>query len=133
MFTLTDSPIDANALARQLEDPGSGALVTFEGRVRNHNKERPVLRLRYEAYTELVVRTGEQILEEARERFDLTGAAASHRIGVLAIGDVAVWVGTCAAHRSAAFDACRYIIDTLKERLPIWKQEEYAEGEERWL
>ena len=75
----------------------------------------------------------EQVLAEARARFDLCGAVCVHRIGDLAIGDMAVWVGVSAAHRGAAFDACRYIIDSIKDRVPIWKHERYVDGDAGWL
>lgn len=130
-FQITASPLDATAiaaLAAALDDPRAGAVATFEGRVRNHNDDLPVSALDYEAFAPLAESEGALILAEAREKFPLLAAAAVHRTGRLAIGDLAVWVGAAAAHRDAAFAACRYIIDEAKARLPIWKQEHYTDG-----
>ncbi len=132
-FFLSETPIDAIALARALESSAAGASVSFEGWVRDHNDGRAVSRLDYQAYVSLAQAEGERILVEARARFAIVTARCAHRIGSLAIGDLAVWVGVSAAHRGAAFDACRYIIDEVKQRVPIWKNEHYAEGESGWL
>ena len=111
----------------------AGAFAGFEGRVRSHNDGRAVDGLHYEAYAALAEAEGERVLAEALERFDILDARCVHRTGDLAIGDIAVWVGVTAAHRDAAFAACRYIIDEVKARVPIWKRERYAEGGEDWL
>jgi molybdopterin synthase catalytic subunit len=132
-FHLNNQPIDSGALARALTDASAGACVTFEGWVRNENAGRSVQRLDYQAYVPLAQAEGERILGEAKQRFALIDAACAHRIGALAIGDLAVWVGVSAAHRDAAFAACRYIIDEVKQRVPIWKNEHYASGESGWL
>jgi molybdopterin synthase catalytic subunit len=92
-----------------------------------------VLRLEYEAFAPLAEREAERILEEARERYGVDCVACAHRVGSLAIGDVAVWVGVSAPHRGEAFDACRYIIDQVKHRLPIWKKEFYEDGDSGWV
>jgi molybdopterin synthase catalytic subunit len=132
-FDLSDRPIDSATLSRGLADASAGACVTFEGWVRNENVGRPVQRLDYQAYSPLAQSEGERILGEAKQRFALVDAACVHRVGTLAIGDLAVWVGVSAAHRDAAFAACRYIIDEVKQRVPIWKNEHYASGESGWL
>ena len=132
-FRISDTPIDAAALQAGLRDPRAGACASFEGWVRDHNDGRAVDGLRYEAYVALAEAEGAAILAEARQRFDLVDAACVHRIGDLAIGDLAVWVGASAAHRGPAFDACRWIIDEVKARVPIWKHERYAGGESGWL
>ncbi len=132
-FRISDAPIDVAAWRDRLGDPRAGALAAFEGRVRDHNDGRAVNGLRYEAYVELAQAEGARILAEGRERFDLLDACAVHRIGELAIGDVAVWVGVISAHRGAAFDACRWIIDEIKQRVPIWKHEKYVAGGAGWL
>jgi molybdopterin synthase catalytic subunit len=132
-FTLASEPIDAARLRAFLENRAAGACVTFEGIVRDHNDGRAVARLEYEAYPALALREGEAILREARERFALTGALCVHRTGPLEIGGMAVWVGVAAAHRGAAFDACRYVIDEVKKRVPIWKREFYADGTVEWV
>jgi molybdopterin synthase catalytic subunit len=132
-FRLSETPIDAAALRIGLEDPAAGGCVTFEGWVRNHNDARPVTRLDYQAYGALADDEGEAILEEARAKFDLRAARCAHRTGALAIGEMAVWVGVSADHRDAAFAACRWIIDEVKRRVPIWKNEHYSDGESGWL
>ena len=133
MFWLADAPLDLAPLRRRLEDDRAGAFASFEGWVRDHNDGRPVRGLRYESYVALAEREGEQVLAEARARFDLCGAVCVHRIGDLAIGDMAVWVGVSAAHRGAAFDACRYIIDSIKDRVPIWKHQRFDDGSTEWV
>jgi molybdopterin synthase catalytic subunit len=133
MFALSDSEIDAAALARTLANDNVGACIAFEGRVRNNNAGRVVHKLDYQAYGALAAKEGERILDEAKEKFAILDARCVHRVGSLAIGDLAVWVGVSAAHRDAAFAACRFIIDEVKLRVPIWKNEHYADGESGWL
>ena len=133
MFSLSSEPLDPTALQRALGDSRAGACVTFEGWVRNHNDGRPVLALDYEAFAVLAEREGARIVAEARERFDVLALACVHRIGALQIGDLAIWVGVAAAHRDAAFGACRYVIDEAKARVPIWKKEHYADGTSEWI
>ena len=132
-FSLSESAIDPAALTRRLDAEGVGAVVTFEGLVRDHNEGRAVRGLAYEAYAELAEAEGAKIIEEVRARFQIGQALCVHRIGELVPGELAVWVGVCAAHRDAAFAACRYVIDEVKSRVPIWKREHYAEGEPEWL
>lgn len=133
MFQITSDPIDPQVCRRAVGSPAAGGFVAFEGWVRDHNEGRPVSSLEYEAYAALAVVEGERILEEARERFAVEHLGAVHRTGHLAIGDLAVWVGVSAAHRDAAFAACRYVIDELKRRVPIWKREHYADGTAEWV
>lgn len=132
-FTLTTSPIDCRELTAQLSNQGAGACVTFEGWVRNTNEGRQVNLLEYEGFAVLAEREGARVLEEARTRFDVIAVDCVHRVGTLKIGEVAVWVGVAAGHRGAAFDACRYVIDEVKARVPIWKKEHYAEGPSEWI
>jgi molybdopterin synthase catalytic subunit len=132
-FRLSSSVIDGSAEKRRLDDAGAGACVIFEGWVRDHNEGRSVHQLDYQAYAPLAMSEGERILVEACKRFDLRAASAVHRIGSLAIGDMAVWVGVSSDHRDAAFGACRWIIDEIKLRVPIWKNEHYADGASGWL
>jgi molybdopterin synthase catalytic subunit len=133
VFRLTSESIDVAALRAALEHAAAGACVVFEGTVRDHNGGRAVERLEYEAYPALAIREGEAVLREARARFPLLEAVCTHRTGALAIGDTAVWVGVASAHRGAAFDACRFIIDEIKHRVPIWKREFYADGTVEWV
>ena len=132
-FRISASAIDVGALQAALRDPRAGACASFEGWVRDHNDGRPVEGLHYEAYVELAQAEGATILDEALRRFDLVDAACVHRTGDLAVGELAVWVGASAAHRDAAFAACRWIIDEVKARVPIWKCERYGGGEADWL
>lgn len=132
-FSLADTPVDTATLRANLLDDRVGAYAGFEGWVRNHNAGRAVAGLRYEAYVALAESEGERVLDEARSRYDILDAHCVHRIGELAIGELAVWVGVTAAHRDAAFAACRFIIDQVKARVPIWKHEGYVEGEAGWL
>lgn len=132
-MTIVSDAIDHVSLRTALADPTCGALVTFEGWVRNHDDGRDVLRLEYEIYAPLSVTEGEKILNEAREKFPIENALCVHRAGTLEIGDVAVWVGVSSHHRDEAFQACRYIIDQIKVRLPIWKKEHYVSGDSEWV
>lgn len=132
-FMLTREPVDAAANSGLLIDKRAGAQVTFEGRVRNHNDGRDVLSLEYEAYDELAAKEGARIIQEALRRFDIISARCLHRLGKLEIGEIAVWVGVTSEHRADAFDACRFIIDEVKARVPIWKRETYADGSSEWV
>ena len=133
MFAISEAPIDIARLRRELEAATVGAVVCFEGRVRDHNDGRAVDGLSYQAYVELAEAEGRRIVDEARGKFAVEQVVCVHRIGDLALGDVAVWAGASAAHRAAAFDACRYVIDQVKLRVPIWKREHYVEGASEWL
>ena len=133
MFKIAASTVDPVALQKELLNERAGACVTFEGWVRNHNEGQSVESLEYEAYVPLAEKEGTKILVEAREKFALVAAACVHRVGHLRLGDAAVWVGVAAEHRGAAFDACRYIIDEAKARLPIWKREHYVGGATAWI
>jgi adenylyltransferase/sulfurtransferase len=133
MFKLSSEPLDAEQLKSLAENPTCGALVTFEGWVRNHNEGHEVVSLEYEAYETLALAEGERILEEAKEKFGLEQAVCVHRVGHLQIGDIAVWVGVSTPHRDAAYKANRYIIDEIKVRVPIWKKEHYISGDSGWV
>lgn len=132
-FHLTDQAIDMVSLAGDLHDPAAGAEVTFDGRVRNHNGGQAVGFLEYQAYPALAEKTGARILAEEAEKYGIIRALAVHRTGRLEIGDSAVWVGVASAHRAAAFDAARAIMERLKYELPVWKKETYADGSVEWV
>jgi len=132
-FRLQSTPIVADPHAAGLTDPASGGYVSFEGWVRNHNEGREVRRLEYEAMSGLAEREGERIIAEACARYGVTHAVCVHRVGELAVGELAVWVGVSAGHRDEAFRACRYIIDEVKHRVPIWKKEHYQQGNSGWV
>jgi molybdopterin synthase catalytic subunit len=132
-FRLTPSAIDTDSARRELLDLGAGGYVSFEGWVRNLNEGQEVVRLEYEAFQELAVKEGERILAEALRRFPVKHALCVHRVGALDLRDMAVWVGVSSVHRGEAFDACRYIIDEVKHRVPIWKKEHYRSGDSGWV
>lgn len=132
-FRLADASFEVEPLRTRLLDERAGAYAAFEGWVRDRNDGRQVDGLRYEAYVALAETEGERILSEAIARFDIVEACCIHRIGELAVGELAVWVGVSAGHRGAAFDACRFIIDEVKARVPIWKHEHYRDGDAGWL
>jgi molybdopterin synthase catalytic subunit len=132
-FQLTDQAIDTVSLAEELHDPAAGAEVAFDGRVRNHNDGQSVGFLEYQAYPALAEKTGGRILEEEALRHGILRALAVHRTGRLEIGESAVWVGVASAHRGAAFDAARAIMERLKYELPVWKKETYADGRVEWV
>jgi molybdopterin synthase catalytic subunit len=133
MFAVSEKDIAADELRAQLMDPAAGGLCVFEGWVRNENEGRTVERLEYEVYEPLAVSEGEKVIAEAQQRFPHLQAACVHRSGLLGLGDCAVWVGVVAPHRDEAFQACRYIIDQIKVRLPIWKKEHYVDGDSGWV
>jgi molybdopterin synthase catalytic subunit len=132
-FRLTESPIDTGEARRELQSLSAGGFVSFEGWVRNFNEGLEVTRLEYEAFQELAVKEGDRIVAEALRRFPIEHALCIHRLGSLALSDMAVWVGVSAVHRGEAFDACRFIIDEVKHRVPIWKKEHYRNGDSGWV
>jgi molybdopterin synthase catalytic subunit len=132
MLFLTSQPIDLAALAASITAPGRGALVTFGGLVRDHHAGRQVVSLGYSAYGPMAEKVCGDIAREASERWPVQ-VALVHRLGELRIGDIAVAVAVTARHRGAAFEACRWVIDELKSRVPIWKRERYADGTEAWV
>ena len=133
LMTMTMDPIRPDELRTLLADEAAGAYTAFEGWVRNVNEGRQVLRLEYEAYEPLAVTEGLRVIEEAKDRFGILHAYCVHRHGLLQLGDCAVWVGVSSGHRDEAFKACRYIIDEVKVRLPIWKKEHYVDGDSGWV
>ncbi|MBX9719977.1 MAG: molybdenum cofactor biosynthesis protein MoaE [Candidatus Obscuribacterales bacterium] len=133
MFELSDAAIDLASLSAQLQNHEAGAYVSFEGRVRINNDGKMVSRLEYEAYPALAMNEANKIMEEARRLFPLIELRCVHRTGALEIGDLAVWVGVLSRHRAEAFDACRYVIDQVKARVPIWKKEFYVDGSSVWV
>lgn len=132
-FQIGEQPIDPAARKRALEAAAAGACVCFEGWVRNINEGESVNALEYETHADIAVAEGNTVLAEAIGKFDVTAVSCVHRVGLLEIGECAVWVGVSAGHRGAAFDACRYIIDEIKHRLPIWKKEHYRSGASGWI
>jgi len=135
---MSDFRIQSVALASETErqalaSPTCGGFVSFEGWVRNLNEGQEVRRLEYQAYEALALKEGSRIIAEAAEKYPIEQAVCVHRVGELEIGDLAVWVGVSAGHRDEAFKACRYIIDEVKHRVPIWKKEHYVSGDSGWV
>ena len=131
MYLMSGS-IDPAALLAEVSAPDRGGVASFLGVVRDHHAGRDVLRLEYSAYPAMAELECERILEEARGRWPC-GVTLRHRLGTLEIGDLAVAVLAASAHRAAAFDACRYVIEELKRRVPIWKREFFADGTAAWV
>lgn len=132
-FFISTAPVDPAILRDELHLEEAGGFCAFEGWVRNRNDGRDVDGLDYESYAPLATAEGERILTEAMAHFDISNTIAVHRVGSLKIGDIAVWIGVSAPHRDAAFRACRYIIDEIKLRVPVWKRERYREGDTTWI
>lgn len=133
MFRIQAETIDISGLRNQCLADRAGAYASFEGWVRNLNEGQDVQSLEYEAYKELAEKEGALIIQEAREHWNLLSAVAEHRVGHLQIGDCAIYVGVSSQHRAAAFEACRYIVDSVKDRVPIWKKEHYVSGATEWI
>lgn len=132
IFTVTDGVIDTAALRAQMAHPCAGGTVIFEGVVRNHHQGRDVRHLDYQGYVPLALTVGNDIFSAARIRWQLLAATGCHRLGHLEIGDAAVWIGVAAAHRGPAFEACAWIMDEIKQRVPIWKRETFTDGVIEW-
>lgn len=129
MVVLTTDPIDVASALTYLQSEQAGAIDFFLGVVRNNTQERPVDRLDYEAYDRMALSEMQKIVDEAYHRWPILRCTVVHRTGTLHIGEIAVLIGVATAHRADAFDACRYIIDTIKQTVPIWKKEIFADGE----
>lgn len=133
MFLLQTTPLPSPAELLPAVDHACGGLVTFEGRVRDHHGDRIVTALHYEAFEALALTEGQRILDEAQIRFVAVRVAAAHRHGTLAPGEAAVVVVAASTHRQQAFAACRWVIDQIKDRLPLWKREHYDDGSCAWV
>ncbi len=120
-------------IVREIGSVADGALLFFQGRVRRTNRGRAVSRLSYEAYGEMAERELSDICREALERFDVGSVAAAHRVGDLALGEVSVAIAVTSEHRDAGYRASRWIIETIKVRLPVWKHEHYEDGDSHWV
>ncbi|GAB4015815.1 molybdenum cofactor biosynthesis protein MoaE [Spirosoma migulaei] len=132
MITLTVDPIDVATALAYLQSDQAGAIDLFLGVVRDNTQERPVDRLEYEAYDRMAITEMQKIADEAQQQWPILRYVIIHRKGTLTIGEMAVFIGVATAHRADAFDACRYIIDTIKQTVPIWKKEVFTDGEE-WV
>jgi len=133
MFYITSDSLKRDILCEKLSNTKAGALVTFEGWVRDHNEGKKVSSLEYQIYDVLALKEGQKIIHEAIEKFNIHDAHAIHRFGHLKIKDMAIWIGVTATHRNDAYKASRYIIDQIKHRLPVWKKEHYLHHEAKWV
>jgi molybdopterin converting factor subunit 1 len=127
-YALIRKPIETAEIVARLKAPPDGAVVVFEGIVRNHSGNRETLYLEYEAYEAMALAKMRELGEQMREKFSIRRFAMVHRLGRLEIGETAVLIAVCSSHRAAAFDACRFGIDTLKRAVPIWKKEFFRDG-----
>jgi molybdopterin synthase catalytic subunit len=132
MIRITDQPIDTTEVIKAASGTGAGAMNVFIGTVRDTALDKKVIRLEYEAYESMAVSETQKIVEEAAKKWDLLGVAISHRVGNLAPGEIAVVVAVATKHRKASFEACQFIIDTLKQKVPIFKKEVFEDGSE-WI
>ncbi|MCH8942500.1 MAG: molybdenum cofactor biosynthesis protein MoaE [Bacteroidetes bacterium] len=134
MFEISNSTIEEYK-NKSLVAPECGGVVTFEGRVRNHNEGQVVESLEYEIYSELALKEGKKILDQVREKFNILDTYCVHRVGHLQIGDLVVWIKVTSKHRKEAFKACEFIIDEIKKTVPIWKKEHYADNsiDPKWV
>ena len=128
MIALTREAIDAEALVSAAKRGEDGAVVVFDGIVRNHTRNRQTLYLDYEAYEEMALKQMEGLASEARSRFEVRHVTLVHRLGRLSVGETSVLIVVASAHRGPAFEACRWLIDSLKKTVPIWKKETFVDG-----
>lgn len=133
MKVLTEEPIRLDPMIDQVRAPDRGGIAIFLGLVRDHHQGKGVLGLDYSAYGEMAERVTAQIIKEVESRESRVAVAVQHRLGALTVGDTAVAVVAAAPHRNAAFDACRYVIEELKKRVPVWKREMYSDGSVAWV
>ena len=133
MAELVRAPIDVTRLLAAARQPSCGAVNLFLGTTRDHHEGRRVLRLEYEAYDRMALAALEELERAACERFALTHCAVVHRLGEVPVTEASVAVVTSSAHRVAAFDAARWLMDELKRSVPIWKKEHYADGDAEWV
>ena len=129
MVAITTDPIDVASAIKYLNATQAGAIDLFLGIVRDNTQNRPVDHLEYEAYDRMAVSEMQKIAEEANRRWPLVNYTIIHRKGTLLVGEIAVLIGVATAHRADAFESCRYIIDTIKQTVPIWKKEIFTDGE----
>jgi molybdopterin synthase catalytic subunit len=130
---IVDAPIDATALMAEVARHSNGATVLFVGTVRDVNDGRPVSGMEYSAYRSMAEREMADIVREASFQFGTSDIAVEHRIGVLELGDASVVIAVAHPHRGAAYEASRYVIEQLKQRVPIWKREAYVDGTREWV
>ena len=132
LISITEKPIDVNKLLSDVSDQSSGASILFTGTVRDHNEQDKVSKLHYEAYQEMAEKILQEIENEIHTKWKINKFVAIHRTGTLKVGEVSVAIAVSAEHRKEAFEACKFGIDSIKEKVPIWKKE-FAESGAEWL
>lgn len=133
MIELCESPIDVAAVLAAAQSPQAGAVVLFLGTTRQFTDGKETAELKYEAYAKMAMGELQRLAEEARTRWSLVGCAAVHRLGVVPVGEASVAIATSSPHRADAFAAGQWLIDTLKDQAPIWKQECWTDGSREWI
>ena len=131
VFSITHNPI--NEQSSSMPAPETGALVTFTGIVRNINNGKPVLEIEYEMYEKMVISEANKLIQKAIDKFKIQAIKVIHRTGVIGVGETAIWVGVTAMHRGAAFEANEWLMNQIKQLLPIWKKETYQDGQSEWV
>ncbi len=130
-FSITRDPI--TDLSSGMPSQETGALVTFTGIVRNINNGKPVTKIEYEMYENMVISEANKLIKIVLDKFDIQSIKVVHRTGVIVVGETAIWVGVTAMHRDAAFEACKWVMNQIKHSLPIWKKETYQNGQSEWV
>ena len=129
MISISDKPIDVATVIDSVRSPEAGGIDVFIGTTRNNTKKKEVKKLEFESHVSMAVKEFEKIINQAKTQWPLLEVAVAHRLGAVEIGEEAVVIAVSAKHRDAAFQGCRYIIDTLKQTVPIWKKEIFEDGE----
>lgn len=133
MFRVTSEPLDVQQVHNLVKKPTDGAVVTFDGIVRNNFDGRPVRHLEYEAYASMAEKKMAEIAKEVRDKFAVGQVAMVHRVGRLEIGESSILIAVAAPHRQPAFEACSYAMDRVKQEVPVWKKEHFIDGEAHWV
>lgn len=129
LIHISEKPLELEKITQMVTDDGCGAIDIFVGTVRNQTKGKPVLKLDFEAYEKMAISEMTKLAKEASERWPVKKMAIHHRVGILGIGETAVIIAVSTPHRNASFEACKFVIDTLKQTVPIWKKEIFEDGE----
>lgn len=129
MIEILSTPLDVQGVIQAAQSSQAGAVSVFIGTVRKQTSEKTVQRLEYEAYEKMAVKKMEEIVQQAKEKWNILNIGMQHRTGILEVGEIAVVIAVSTPHRQASFEACQYLIDTLKEVVPIWKKEVFQDGE----
>ena len=133
MIEITENKIEIERLNKELHNPSCGGVVIFEGRVRNHNDSKEVLKLVYDCYRPMALKVMEEIQSEALKKWYIKKIIIVHRIGEIPIGEIALWIGVTSVHRKESFEVCQFMVNEIKHKVPIWKKETYFDGFTKWV